>query len=1054
VCQNGTANATITWDPADGDVRLQLYRADGTLVLAGGQGGAGTLSASGQVPAGESLAFARVEAIGAGRCIPYQLVLSTTGCGGACIDDPLEDNDTAATASDLGGPNSVGGLRAVGGDDDWYSLPVCLGGTLTGTITFDGNAGNLNLYLYAADRTTLLGASEGVGGQETVSFTTSLATTAYLKVTASAGACVTYRLDTTVRDCQVGCVPDAAEDDDTPASAPSLPDGGTFQRTAIRGDRDWFAVPLCAGGHVRLTAAFDGSVADVDLRLYGPDGSTVLDVSSGAGNQEMVEHTTAAATTVYAEVFVAAGTCVPYTMTIVIDHCVTGCVDDGAEPDDGPATARTVQPGATLSNRVAAQNDPDWVKVDVCAGGTVQARVTYTGGDGQLGVDLYDRDQFTVLGTTGGAGGSATVRQTVGDAGLRYIKVYGVGAVCIPYSMTVTVEGCQTCTADHLENDDGPAAANPAPGGGSFPGLTAQPSDPDWFSVPVCAGGRLVATLTYDAGVANVGLRIYGSDGATPLATSASGSGSERAAYTNPLGASTLFVRVLEQETGCGRYDLQLAVEGCGAGCVDDALEDNDGPAQAVNLGAAGGSYPNLVAASGDADWFGVDVCAGGTLTADASWSAATGTLGLAVFDRTGGTLLTSDGSGQGAARVQQTNASGATVRYHVSAYALGVACIPYGLTVSVSGCAPACLDDALEDNDTAATASPVPAGGLTRTLVASAGDADWFAVPVCAGGTVRASVSFAAGTSTLDARVYAADGTTVLAADSGADGTLLAQAQSAAGATLHVRVRDEAGGCTPYTLQIAISGCGACPDDAHEDDDDPGTAHVTGAGSIPGHIAAPGDPDWYAVSVCPGGALRASVVWDGVTGDLDLGLYDRDGATPLRTVAGTGGLVEAQAANPHAEQATLYVRISGVGDRCKPYLLDLAVVGCAAACPRDELEEDDAPELATAVDPAGDSWDTLTLAPDDADWFAVPVCAGGTLVADAYFEHADGNLNLRLYAADGLSILASATSWTDDEHLVWTAPAAAAVTVYLRAYVTTAGACVPYDLDIAVLCN
>jgi len=1052
VCPNGQANATVTWDAADGDVTLQLYRADGTLVLAGGQGGGGTLTAVGQVPAGETVAFARVEALGADRCIPYEIALSATGCGGACTDDPLEDNDAGGTASDLGGPNSVGGLRAVGGDDDWFSLPVCQGGTLTGTITFDGNAGDVNLYLYASDRTTLLDSSEGVSGQETVSFTTSLATTAYLKVTASAGACATYRLETTVTGCQAGCAADAAEDDDTPATAPSLPDGGTFERTAIRGDRDWFAVPLCAGGHVRLTAAFDANVADLDLRLYGPDGSTVLDVSSGASGQEMVEHATAAATTVYAEAYVAAGTCVPYTMTIVLDNCATGCVDDGAEPDDGAAAARTVQPGTTLSNRVAAQDDPDWVKVDVCAGGTVQARVTYTGEDGQLGVDLYDRDQFTLLGTTGGANGTATVRQTVSDAGVRYIKVYGVGPVCIPYEMTVTVEGCQACTADSLEDDDGPAAANPAPGGGSFTALTAQPSDPDWFSVPVCAGGRLVATLTYDAAAANVGLRLYASDGATPVATSAGGDGSEQAAYTNPLGASTFFVRVLEQETGCGTYDLQLAIEGCGGGCADDALEDNDGPARAVNLGAAGGTYADLVAASGDADWFGVDVCAGGTLVADATWDAGDGTLGLAIFDRTGASLLTSDGSGQGAAHVEQPNPTGAVARYHVSAYALGVACIPYGLTVRVTGCAPVCQDDAEEDDDTAATANPVPAGGLTRDLVAQ--DADWFAVPVCAGGTVRASVSFQAGASTLDARVYAADGTTALATDSGDDGTLLAQAQSAAAATLYVRVRDEAGGCTPYTLQIAITGCGTCPDDNHEDDDDAAAAHATGAGSISGHIAAPGDPDWYAVTVCAGGTLLADVTWDGVNGDLDLGIYDRDGATPLRTVPGTGGLAEVQAANPHAEPATLYVRVAGVGDRCKPYLLDLAVQGCAAACQADELEEDDAPEVSTPVDPAGDTWDTLTLAPDDADWFGVPVCAGGTLVADAYFAHADGNLNLRLYAADGLSILASATSWDDDEHLVWTAPAASAVTVYLRAYVTTAGACVPYDLDIAVLCE
>ena len=65
--------------------------------------------------------------------------------------------------------------------------------------------------------------------------------------------------------------------------------------------------------------------------------------------------------------------------------------------------------------------------------------------------------------------------------------------------------------------------------------------------MPVCAGGRLTGTLGYDPTAGNVGLRIYGSDGVTPVATSASGDGAENASYTNPLGASTLYVRVMEQ---------------------------------------------------------------------------------------------------------------------------------------------------------------------------------------------------------------------------------------------------------------------------------------------------------------------------------------------------------------------------------------------------------------------------------------------------------------------------------------------------------------------------
>ena len=83
-------------------------------------------------------------------------------------DDSYEPNDVSSQASTLTAPGNVSGLVLL--DEDWYKVGLIEGDSLDVTAMFNGSVGNLDLYLYSTDATTLLSSSEHpAGDSQTVS---------------------------------------------------------------------------------------------------------------------------------------------------------------------------------------------------------------------------------------------------------------------------------------------------------------------------------------------------------------------------------------------------------------------------------------------------------------------------------------------------------------------------------------------------------------------------------------------------------------------------------------------------------------------------------------------------------------------------------------------------------------------------------------------------------------------------------------------------------------------------------------------------------------------
>ena len=147
------------------------------------------------------------------------------------------------------------------------------------------------------------------------------------------------------------------------------------------------------------------------------------------------------------------------------------------------------------------------------------------------------------------------------------------------------------------------------------------------------------------------------------------------------------------------------------------------------------------------------------------------------------------------------------------------------------------------------------------------------------------------------------------------------------------------------------------------------------------------------------------------------------------------------------------------MGNRDYELLVTFDAEVCADICQDDGFEQDDVPAQATDVTLPFSSNDR-DVCPSDADYHAVDLFTGDTLVADLTFNHADGDLDFHFHDTDGTDLTpcpgacspGNGQSATSNEHIEWTVDQAgcAPCTFYLsvQGYL---GASNVYDLAIDV---
>ncbi|MEZ6015124.1 MAG: M12 family metallo-peptidase [Planctomycetota bacterium] len=125
------------------------------------------------------------------------------------------------------------------------------------------------------------------------------------------------------------------------------------------------------------------------------------------------------------------------------------------------------------------------------------------------------------------------------------------------------------------------------------------------------------------------------------------------------------------------------------------------------------------------------------------------------------------------------------------------------------------------------------------------------------------------------------------------------------------------------------------------------------------------------------------------------------------------------------------------------------AYTGGPMVCFPDALEPNDT--CGTARPLAQGLVTGLEAANDNLDHYRITVPAGGSVVVDVLFAHANGDIDARLYNASCNTVLNSSTSSTDNEQLVWANNSASPVDVVAQVFNYPGVGCFGYDLRVTL---
>ena len=353
---------------------------------------------------------------------------------------------------------------------------------------------------------------------------------------------------------------------------------------------------------------------------------------------------------------------------------------DRIEDDDDLANAEPLSSNL-YSHLTIEEGDEDWISVEVCAGGTLDAEIRFVDSLGDIDLALYDASELRLVGS-----GSVTDHERVtyqsDVAQLLYVKVYGWSTATNSYDLSIRVSGCGGFEQDELEENDRPNDA-PILTPGLYSGLTITERDSDWYATDVCAGGTLSVNLLFSDAVGDIDMRLYNAQQSS-LISSTSGSDDEALSYTSTSG-ERLYWRVYGFSGAENSYEMSVTIEGCsGAPYLEpDRLEDNDQYTGAELL------TPNLygdltISGRRDDDWVTFDICAGGTGEVEIVFDDLESDLELELYD---GDLNYITGSLLTSSPEQVSAMSYIDQRFYARVYGYRGDLGRYDLWVRVEGC-------------------------------------------------------------------------------------------------------------------------------------------------------------------------------------------------------------------------------------------------------------------------------------------------------------------------------------------------------------------------------
>ena len=287
--------ATIAFDPADGDLDLYLVTLDTTILeLSESLNATETVTWTAQMDITVYLVV-----LGVGQSVfqaPYALTLETSPPTG-CVDDVHEPNDSFDDALPL--PQDPSALVLCPGDLDVFTLELACGAHLELWMPTVADEGDLDVgvWLNPSFEVPALAFAGTEAETETLTLDAAPKSGTYYLVVSGFPAEAAYGVYDLEIDLSGACPEDALGGNTTPSTAASLAGAdGELDDLAICCEADWFALDLDEGqevivlaevledsGAVGLSAFSQGGLVELAYEPVSPEGAIVGFTATAAG---------------------------------------------------------------------------------------------------------------------------------------------------------------------------------------------------------------------------------------------------------------------------------------------------------------------------------------------------------------------------------------------------------------------------------------------------------------------------------------------------------------------------------------------------------------------------------------------------------------------------------------------------------------------------------------------------------------------------------------------------------------------------------------------------
>ena len=555
-----------------------------------------------------------------------------------CLDDLLDEppNDTIGDATPLneGGP-LFDELKACPGNQDWYRLDVPAGTFLTVDLRFEHDLGDLEMQLFLPDGRTLLDESRSVTDNERVELEVGTDLTVFVRVFFGVPTirAVPYRL-VVAQDPGMLCPDDSNEPDDDLANARLLEVNVPYEGRVCPADPDWFLIRnVPVGSRVDLTLDVTTSLGDLDLEVFRAGSARPIQAARSRDDDERLSFDASFGGDFYVRVSgKGADTNVYRLRAAVAPGMGSPCLDDPAEPNNGPSTASSTAAIPIPPDRATlCSGDDDWYTVTLDRFEVLRVELAHDVG-ADLDLKLYEPGtvdpNITPLRSSVGVLTRESLTYRTFEGGDYLVRVQGVtGADISPYDLNITVESAFfSCTDDRFDLTGVGDTRNTPASIGLPPvierNLTICAGDEDWYRLLVQGGQRNVLRLSFPVDYAQLELELFLSGQPTPtVATEGQPAGDFREVILNVpgMGFGVVDLRVFSPQGLSAPYDLSIDLIPLFECLPDSAEPNNSRAAAALTVSSTAGATvsdltlcptsrtlpdPITGQSRGDEDWF------------------------------------------------------------------------------------------------------------------------------------------------------------------------------------------------------------------------------------------------------------------------------------------------------------------------------------------------------------------------------------------------------------------------------------------------------------------